>query len=382
MFIDRQDPGEIEYYTRILATVGSLSRLFSDSDAPYLAYRAVENLFCRSFNANNLSRSDTSVDATKNNSGIGIKTFLHKNGQGFQKIAEFNREMDLFRDLPGEEKVRRISELRNERIFFTQRNYNLQNMLYHCVTRSANRLLVSECPMDPINLNKIRYKNTVRNGVQFEDDTNVYSFNISKSTLFKQFDAGDPLLNIGVVIIPDPFDALERLLDEPGVRTVLAPAEPIESIYLPLYAGSYGKKLVPEKSGLNQWNAAGRPRDPNEIYIHVPSVIHERFPGFFPDRDTPFSLILPNKSVLNAKICQENSKALMSNPNVALGKWLLRNVLNLKELELLTYEHLETLGVDSVAVYKESELHYSIDFTAIGTYEEFMQGASEPLFED
>lgn len=382
MFIDRQDPGEIEYYTRILATVGSLSRLFSDSDAPYLAYRAVENLFCRSFNANNLSRSDTSVDATKNNSGIGIKTFLHKNGQSFQKIAEFNREMDLFRDLPGEEKVRRISELRNERIFFTQRNYNLQNMLYHCVTRSANRLLVSECPMDPINLNKIRYKNTVRNGVQFEDDTNVYSFNISKSTLFKQFDAGDPLLNIGVVIIPDPFDALERLLDEPGVRTVLAPAEPIESIYLPLYAGSYGKKLVPEKSGLNQWNAAGRPRDPNEIYIHVPSVIHERFPGFFPDRDTPFSLILPNKSVLNAKICQENSKALMSNPNVALGKWLLRNVLNLKELELLTYEHLETLGVDSVAVYKESELHYSIDFTAIGTYEEFMQGASEPLFED
>ena len=382
MFIDRQDPGEIEYYTRILATVGSLSRLFSDSDAPYLAYRAVENLFCRSFNANNLSRSDTSVDATKNNSGIGIKTFLHKNGQSFQKIAEFNREMDLFRDLPGEEKVRRISELRNERIFFTQRNYNLQNMLYHCVTRSANRLLVSECPMDPINLNKIRYKNTVRNGVQFEDDTNVYSFNISKSTLFKQFDAGDPLLNIGVVIIPDPFDALERLLDEPGVRTVLAPAEPIESIYLPLYAGSYGKKLVPEKSGLNQWNAAGRPRDPNEIYIHVPSVIHERFPGFFPDRDTPFSLILPNKSVLNAKICQENSKALMSNPNVALGKWLLRNVLNLKELELLTYEHLEALGVDSVAVYKESELHYSIDFTAIGTYEEFMQGASEPLFED
>jgi hypothetical protein len=382
MFIDRQDPGEIEYYTRMLATVGSLSRLFSDSDAPYLAYRAVENLFCRSFNANNLSRSDTSVDATKNNSGIGIKTFLHKNGQSFQKIAEFNREMDLFRDLPGEEKVRRISELRNERIFFTQRNYNLQNMLYHCVTRSANRLLVSECPMDPINLNKIRYKNTVRNGVQFEDDTNVYSFNISKSTLFKQFDAGDPLLNIGVVIIPDPFDALERLLDEPGVRTVLAPAEPIESIYLPLYAGSYGKKLVPEKSGLNQWNAAGRPRDPNEIYIHVPSVIHERFPGFFPDRDTPFSLILPNKSVLNAKICQENSKALMSNPNVALGKWLLRNVLNLKELELLTYEHLETLGVDSVAVYKESELHYSIDFTAIGTYEEFMQGASEPLFED
>ena len=58
---------------------------------------------------------------------------------------------------------------------------------------------------------------------------------------------------------------------------------------------------------------------------------YKRFPRFFPPRDTPFDLILPDGKILNAKVCQDNSKALMTNPNLALGDWLLRNVLNLKE---------------------------------------------------
>ena len=36
-----------------------------------------------------------------------------------------------------------------------------------------------------------------------------------------------------------------------------------------------------EKSGLNQWNAGGRPRHSDEVYIPIPSEIHKNFQGFF-----------------------------------------------------------------------------------------------------
>ncbi|MDY6787443.1 MAG: hypothetical protein SVK54_04895 [candidate division WOR-3 bacterium] len=35
-------------YAELLKKTGSLSRLFSDNDIPYLAYRISENLFCGS----------------------------------------------------------------------------------------------------------------------------------------------------------------------------------------------------------------------------------------------------------------------------------------------------------------------------------------------
>ena len=115
----------------------------------------------------------------------------------------------------------------------------------------------------------------------------------------------------------------------------------------------------------------GRPRNPNEVYIPIPIWIHKVFPDFFPSRDTDFELMLPDKTPLSAKVCQDNSKALMTNPNSALGKWLLRQVMDLDEKELLTYEQLEGLGIDSVVVYKHSDRNYSIDFRALGTYDEF-----------
>ena len=33
---------------------------------------------------------------------------------------------------------------------------------------------------------------------------------------------------------------------------------------------------------------------------------------------------IPNGSYLRAKVCQDGNKALMTNPNSNLGKWLLR----------------------------------------------------------
>ena len=62
------------------------------------------------------------------------------------------------------------------------------------------------------------------------------------------------------------------------------------------------------------------------------------------------------------KLCQDEGKALMSNPNSELGEWLLREVLRLEENELLTYEKLEELGVESVLFEKNQEGLYKLDF--------------------
>ena len=51
----------------------------------------------------------------------------------------------------------------------------------------------------------------------------------------------------------------------------------------------------------------------------------------------------------------------MSNPNKELGKWLLRDVLHLKEGELLTMEKLNRFGFDSVIITKIDSENFKID---------------------
>jgi hypothetical protein len=143
-----------------------------------------------------------------------------------------------------------------------------------------------------------------------------------------------------------------------------------EYVILPLFSEKGGLN-VPEKSGLNQWNAGGRERNYNEVYISIPPWIHETFQGFFPTRDKPFDLILPNGETLYAKVCQDNSKALMSNPNKDLGNWILREVLKLEIWELATLEHLEKLNVGCVIVCKSSSSKYYIECSPINTYFKF-----------
>ena len=74
---------------------------------------------------------------------------------------------------------------------------------------------------------------------------------------------------------------------------------------------------------------------------------------------------------MKAKVCQDNSKALMSYSNKELGKWILRDVLSLEKEELLSYEKLEILGVDSIRIDKISRLEFEINFSKLGSYEIF-----------
>lgn len=369
MFLEFQPKEQVEYYRRLLKAVGSLSNLFSESPEPYLASRATENLFCKAFSAENLSRSDASADASKNKVGFGIKTFLDGNGRTMQKIAEFNSDHISFDLLPPEEKVKKIAELRNERIETTKRIFGLDELIYHCITRQVGKILVYETETPLIKIEEIRDIKAKGSVIQFSDSSTEYSFNISKSTLYKRFITENILLEVPVRILTDPFAEIEKIVSESGL--IFAPERVLPHVFLPLYSMRGGVKNVPKKSGLNQWNAAGRPRNPNEIYIPIPAWIHRKFPGFFPPRDDVFELTLPDRNTLSASLCQDGSKALMSNPNSALGKWLLRDVMNLKERELLTYEKLQNIGLDAVVVYKIDNKHYDIDFTRIGSYEKF-----------
>jgi len=357
MIIDKQPKENQEKYRDLIRVVSSISNMFSESDKPYIGYRVAENIFCMSFGADNLSRSDCSVDARLLRTGIGIKTFIAS--PGAQKVAEFNKDSYNFRSLPDEEIIRTISELRNDRIDFTKRTYGVDETIYHCLVRDTGAVRVFESPMEPVRLDKIRLTSSSKSTIHFTDGRENYSFSRSKSTLLKKFDCSAPLMEVDVVILDDPFSVMGEIL-RPIVKSA---GPPREYVILPLYS-KRGGIHVPLKSGLNQWNASGRKRDLNEVYIPIPAGVRNRRLGFFPGKDTAFSLRLPDGTTeMSAKICQDNEKSLMSNPNSALGEWILRTVLKLQPEELATYEMLERLHINSVVVYKNAELDYSIDFT-------------------
>ena len=391
MFFEVQPKEEKAQYENLLKIMGALSRLSSDNDIPYLYYRMAENIFCKAFNAINLARSDISLDAKKMNIGLGLKTFINKSAGSIEKIAEFNKNKNLIdKESSLKDKILLISKLRNERLKTTGgiAEIDLSKMFYHCVLREKGKFIIHEDQMLPIAIENIKeLHETGDNTVLFSDGNYEYSFNFSKSTLYKRF-ISNPIYEIPVQIFDDPYKILEDALadmfpkvsEDKGVQllngkipldgTQVCPE--ISRIYLPLYSFNRKKgKFVPERSGLNQWNARGRARNYDEVYIQIPCFIRRKFPNFFPERDTSFTLRLPSGSFLVAKICQDDGKALMSNPNSALGEWLLRTVLGLKEGELLTDHKLEEVGIDSVEITKFSDGTYDINFKKLGTFGDF-----------
>ena len=223
-----------------------------------------------------------------------------------------------------------------------------------------------------INLDKINSIKQTKAGITFRDDLHEYSFNASKSTLFRKFEIPSDTFWREVEILENPFDLLLNLVTKNATVTIKR-----EFVIIPLYSNKKGEKFVYPKSGLNIWNAGGRARNFGEVYLQNPSAVRELKPNFFPNSDTPFSLKTPDGEILNAKICQQGGKAIMTNPNKALSEWLLRKVLKLREGEILTYERLQILGIDSVIIYKNSDSEYEIDFAKIGDYEKFIQGNSD-----
>lgn len=392
MFYENQSEPSRNNYKKMLTIIGNLTQLFSESDCPYLPYRAHENIFCKYLNAENLARQDCSADAKKDGIGVGLKTWM---GQDDQKVAEFGRLRETFAGLTGMDLVRTIAEYRNERIRVTKNLHGIDTMIYHIVKRVPGAMQILEHAFDYIdidNLSLIVNRGNVNN-TYFTDGHHTYHFSVSKNTLYMIFEDMELLDTFEVEIMDDPYSFLMRLMyGEDGIeadteaREMFRQAEPVRlpQICLRLYSSrADGRKFVADKSGLNQWNGARlvrrtgeyKRRDPNELYIPYPAEDRARTVGFFPDRDTVFNLRLPDDSVIPAKVCQADGKAIMSNPNKLLGEWLLRKVFELPEGTQVTYQMLQKFGVDSVVFTKHGDLDYSVDFAEIGTYEEFYDEA-------
>lgn len=347
-----------EKYLSMLALMAKLSNLYSDSAIPFIHYRITENLFCRYLGAKNLSRTDTAYDAKWGDWGVGIKTFILSGQRSKEKIAEFNALAPDLKNLDGLDLAYKLADFRNDRMQVANGLYGIDNAIYHIIGRKEGTLYVFNTPYDYIDKESIRIIKNDSKGLQFSDSLNKYSFYRSKSVLMKDFVLPEHKLSIDVEIIEDPFELLENLLNE---QFMLKKRTNMDYIILPLYSERKGVKYVAERSGLNQWNACGRPRDFNEVYIPIPAACHRHKPNFFPDRDTPFILHLPDGETINAKVCQQGSKALMSNPNKVLGKWILRKVLHKAPGELVKYKDLEIAGFDSIVVIKNTDGSYSLD---------------------
>ncbi len=369
MFYNNQNEKLRNLYIESLCVIGSLSNLFSSSKTPYLYYRMGEKVFCDIFEANNLSRGDIALDASKDDIGIGLKTFLKSNGNSIQKVAEFNKDRNLYESLTDEKKIRTIAKLRNDRIKFAENISSVDSSVYHCIVRSDEKFQIYEEEMDYINVEQISSITKRKNSIWFNDNKHEYNFNLSKSTLYKRFNTSSILEEFKVKIFENPLEQIKKCFHNQNIltnpKTLI-----IDTVYLPLYGRN---KVVSPKSGLNQWNAGGRQRDANEIYIPIPAKIHKYKQSFFPQRDVSFSLHLPNNKIISTKVCQDNSKALMSNPNKVLGEWLLRDVLELHEGEILTYDKLQVIGVDCVKIDKIDEKNYKMSFASLGSYEEFIE---------
>lgn len=372
--IDIENEGN---YLKLLSAVSKISGLFSESAVPFINYRVAENIFCRSFDANNLSRSDTAFDADFNSIGIGLKTFISKTDNSTEKVAEFNSLSRVLKNYKGKELALKLGEFRNERINLANRVYNINSSLYHIVARREKELLLFETDYNQIDIENINSVKSNKASLQFEDGQNFYSFNYSKSTLFRKFIIPANAFRLPIDIIEDPYSLLLDLFS----RNQYKPAtdklvKGVNYVVLPLFSTRNLNNIeVGQSSGLNAWNAKPRPnqerRPYGEMYIPIPREIHKNFPCFFPEKHESFKLEIPTGEVFSAKVCQQNFKALMTNPNSALEKWLLRDVLQLKEGELATIEKLNRLGFDSVIIIKENNENFKIDIIKTGSYNKF-----------
>lgn len=69
----------------------------------------------------------------------------------------------------------------------------------------------------------------------------------------------------------------------------------------------------------------------------------------------------------------------MSNPNKDLGKWILRDVLNIPIGTVVNYSLLLNRGIDSVYVEKWSDgrnVYYKIFPATVGEYDRYIRGSS------
>ena len=118
-------------------------------------------------------------------------------------------------------------------------------------------------------------------------------------------------------------------------------------------------------------------RPHNEVYIPLPDsmLFHKEHPNFFKNglgenlfgekgkiikdqEDRTFTLrFMPSKNKIKGYINQQNGKAIQSpHSQSILGKWIREKVFQLKDLELLTTEKLNNIGINAIRLVKNTKL--------------------------
>ena len=405
---------DIAAYSKLMQFAGRLSRLFSDTPTPLIDYRFVEKAFVAVTKARDLSRKDISYDAAMHNSvGVGVKTFGFSANAGhkLEKIAEFTTDAKNgeFAGLPPEAIASVVSDLRNVRLRSDAAEFgvSLDGSFYHCLLRVAGGAMVHEEDMVPIDQEAItpisaqgkalsKFPLEMKDHVRFTDGIKEYTFNRSKNTLMQRFrlSAGFTSQKFDLSIQENIWElllegALDGFLNLDSDSPKPPPAESFGEVVLPLYSTqSSVLKTVASKSGINQWNAGGRQRSFGEAYIPIPRKVHDLKPGFFPPRDQKFDLHLPSGEVVTAKVCQDGSKALMSDPNTVLCSWLFSTIdgdYSYAETRLArhlpyTYDDLAKIGKDAVRVKRMDPegTKFELEFAPVDSYEDFVAGAEDP----
>jgi hypothetical protein len=411
---------DLKEYENLLKAVASMSRLYSNNDMAFIHSRFVEKLYVHCSKAEDLSRSDMSFDAKLGDIGVGVKTFVTSNisiGKS-EKVAEFTKNASLgdFKGLTHQQNAIKSSVLRNNRVVSDANEYeiDMSKSIYHCLVRTTDFGMIHEEPYQLINIDNIKPTDNRGNEVSkfseeeghtyFTDGISKYTYNVSKNVLYKKFELNSFKNShpIRLKIYDDIFQKIlewtkftpsKEILVPPSILKEQHKETSLDFVILPLYSTrNKNVREVPTKSGMNQWNAGGRERKFGESYIPVPRDIHHKYPNFFPNKDVKFKLKLPNGKIILAKLCQEGSKALMSDPNTDLCEWLYniidknRTVSNRRFLETnpYTYDDLKSVGKDSIKVTKVigKDYEYEIESTNLGSYELFINDEQNELEED
>ena len=399
-------------YIDYLKIFGALSGLFKDHKSgnnahkPYLHYRNHEKIFIKAFEVEDLTRKDSAFDAVGvvdgERVGIGLKTWIHSGNVTYQKVAEFNKLAPevitpLIEQGDSEAVIRKVAELRNERIMLDKRLYNTDREVYHFVTRDDDKMNIVETSYDLIDIDSLELLSDGKT-YYFKDKKNKYKFYVSKSVLWEEFDASECEIieNVYIEQFDDPFEIIKGL-QLPSKKDVAETYYP--EIILPLYQEGKHGPIVKNSSGLNMRHAKSKsknsniPRPEYEVEIRINKWIHHVFPKFFgidaldsnqiKNKDlNDFDLILPDGRILRGRIKQDKGKSLQTSPQSELGEWILKDVLGLQNRsDIVTIEYLQILGIDSLRITKINDRQFKITVAETGAYEKFKLDNKEKMIE-
>ncbi|RZJ81922.1 MAG: hypothetical protein EOO47_02555 [Flavobacterium sp.] len=145
-------------------------------------------------------------------------------------------------------------------------------------------------------------------------------------------------------------------------------------LILPLYSPvskAYGEEPVPQHTHLNRWNnLGGQDHDPAAVFS-IPIILSHYQTNFFPAHKKRFTCLLPNGENVEAHVCADCHLFYVHQPQL-LDAWLLQTVLQLEPGQLLSYQHLNQIGVDAIILTKKTD-HYTIEVAELNAYEHFLE---------